>query len=355
VRAEGRSLVSAWSAGRWGRIGSALFPRAAVLLYHRIAEVSRDPWRLCVTPQHFAQHCDVLARRQLVRPLSTLLTSLAGGRRLRRTVSITFDDGYADNLNHARPQLIRHGLPATIFVTAGAVGASREFWWDELEGLLLDNHPLPPALTLGIGGTTRHWDLGAAAAEVDIPAAVDRMWKPWEDAHPTVRHGLYRELYDLLFPLAIAERTRVLDAMGVWAGRAPAVRASHRTLTEGELSALAREAVVDVGCHTMTHPALVTLSPAAQRAEIVDARDRLAALTGRPVRSFAYPYGRRRDYDAGTVGLVREVGFTGACANFPGLARRDTDPFQVPRLQVRDWDGDTFAARLDAWLAGDVG
>ena len=49
------------------------------------------------------------------------------------------------------------------------------------------------------------------------------------------------------------------------------------------------------------------------------------------------------------------LGFVGACSNFPGLIGRSTDRFELPRFQVRDWDGDTFARRLARWRAGDVG
>jgi peptidoglycan/xylan/chitin deacetylase (PgdA/CDA1 family) len=336
-------------------VARRLRPRAAVLLYPRIAEVACDPWRLCVTPGHFAQHCEILARRKLARPLSTLVAPGAGGRQPRRAVAITFDDGYADNLIHARPQLLRHELPATVFVTAGAVGAAREFWWDELEHLLLSEHRLPPTLALQIAGVARRWELGDAAANPGVAPELARAWKPWEDTHPSVRHALYRELYDLLFPLAVAERTQVLDAIGVWAGVPSAARPSHRTLSEGELTELARHPLIDIGCHSMTHPPLATLPPPAQRAEIAQARARLEGLANQPIRSFAYPYGRRRDYDAVTVALVRELGFASACANFAGLLDPGTDPFEVPRLQVRDWDGATFGYQLDAWLAGGVG
>jgi peptidoglycan/xylan/chitin deacetylase (PgdA/CDA1 family) len=337
------------------RLASALSPRVPVLLYHRVADVARDPWRLCVTPRHFAEHCEVLARRIRARPLSTILTTLTAGGSPRRAAVITFDDGYADNLEQAHPCLARHGLPATVFVTAGAVGATREFWWDELERLLLDDRPLPSTLVLELAGVSRRWELGAAATDAAVTPEVARAWKPWEDSHPSARHALYRELYDLLFPLPTAERIVALDAIATWASATAGARPSHRTLTERELSELARDPLIEIGCHTMTHPPLATLTPAAQRDEIVQARTRLQSVAGRPIQSFAYPYGRRRDYDGGTVTLVRELGFAGACANFPGLAARGTDPFQVPRLQVRDWDGETFARQLDTWLAGDVG
>ena len=129
---------------------------------------------------------------------------------------------------------------------------------------------------------------------------------------------------------------------------------SHRTLTDVELAELASDRLVEIGCHTTSHRPLAMLDPAAQRAEIAGARARLEGIVGQPVRTFAYPYGRRRDYDADTVALVQALGFTGACSNFAGLVGGRTDRFQLPRLQVRDWDGETFARQLDAWLTGDL-
>jgi peptidoglycan/xylan/chitin deacetylase (PgdA/CDA1 family) len=330
-------------------------PGVAVLLYHRVAEVACDPWRLSVTPRHFAEHCKVLAEKGLAWPLSRIQTALEKGRLPRRAAVVTFDDGYADNLQHARPRFARHDVPVTIFVTAGAVGATREFWWDELERVLLADRTLPSTLELAVAGVVRRWELGADAARATVSPEAAQAWQPWENAHPSARHALYRELYDLLFPLPTSERLAALDALLAWAGDTPAARPSHRTLTEAELGELAGDGLVEIGCHTMSHPPLARLRPAVQRAEIAESRSQLEAIVGRPVRSFAYPYGRRCDYGAETVDLVRELAFDGACANFAGLVGRRTDRFELPRLQVQNWDGETFARRLDAWLGGDVG
>jgi hypothetical protein len=51
-----------------------------------------------------------------------------------------------------------------------------------------------------------------------------------------------------------------------------------------------------------------------------------------------------------TVGLLRESGYDCACSNFPGVIRGDTDLYQLPRIDVRDWDGDELIAFL-RWLA----
>jgi hypothetical protein len=44
--------------------------------------------------------------------------------------------------------------------------------------------------------------------------------------------------------------------------------------------------------------------------------------------------------------LVREAGFTLACSNQAGRVDRSTDRFALPRLYVRNWNGDEFAAAL---------
>ena len=198
------------------------------------------------------------------------------------------------------------------------MGATREFWWDELEHTLLGDQPLPATLELEVAGVMHHWEFSAAATEAAVSPDTARAWEPWQDTHPSTRHALYREgLPDLLLPIPAAERITALDVIGAWAGGKVVARPSHRTLTEGELAELARDRLLDIGCHTMTHPPLSTLGPAAQRAEIVEARARLEGLAGRPILTFAYPYGRRRDYDVTAVALSARARVCGRVRELP--------------------------------------
>src|SRR3712207_1498837 len=76
-----------------------------ILLYHRIAETASDPWSLCVTSRHFAEHLEVLAKQGYRMRLERLARVLDGGGLPHRAAVITFDDGYVDHLWNARPLL----------------------------------------------------------------------------------------------------------------------------------------------------------------------------------------------------------------------------------------------------------
>src|SRR6185503_8348964 len=91
--------------------------RAAILLYHRVAEDARDPFRLCVTPNEFDQQMRHLAGVYRVLTLAELQTGVDIADRPEPGVAVTFDDGYVDNLTTASPILLAHGIPATFFVT----------------------------------------------------------------------------------------------------------------------------------------------------------------------------------------------------------------------------------------------
>jgi peptidoglycan/xylan/chitin deacetylase (PgdA/CDA1 family) len=317
-------------------------------MYHGVAAVGSDPWSLFVTPQHFAEHLEVL--RQHARPtrLRRLAQSFGNVSLASRSVVVTFDDGYANNLHNARPLLERYDIPATVFLTTGYLGRACEFWWDELDRLFLQPGTLPETLELRIQGSTHQWELGEAAHYPEAACMEYRHWRAWEKA-PTSRHALYASLWQLLQPVPEDERHSLVAELLVWAGATPVARPTHRSLALQEVLALAQGNLVDVGSHTVTHPLFPALSLRMQRGEIQRGKAYLESVLGRPVTSFCYPYGA---YTAETVNLVREAGFVCACSTSPGTVGRCTDRLQLPRVCIEDWDGDELAKRLSMWFDG---
>jgi peptidoglycan/xylan/chitin deacetylase (PgdA/CDA1 family) len=327
-------------------------PGVVILAYHRVAEPTTDARLLSVTPGHFREHLEVLRRHSVPVRLSELSKVLESRRPFRRAVVVTFDDGYVDNLHVAKPLLERFDVPATVFVTTGYVGSRRRLWGDVLEDVLLRPGTLPPVLRLSIGGVVYEWRLDGAACYPEDAFVRARTWTVLQGTYPGPRQRVFHALHELLRCQPDFARRRAADALQTWAGgRAGAYDGtSSRVMSEEELVRLTADGLVEVGAHTVTHPVLATLSEARQRAEIRRSKQRLEAICGRRVTSFAYPYGSLVDYSPRTVALVREAGFERACSFFEGLVHRRTDPYQLPRCGVGDWDGDQFARRLRTWL-----
>jgi peptidoglycan/xylan/chitin deacetylase (PgdA/CDA1 family)/SAM-dependent methyltransferase len=347
VRTENFSLPRSYMIDR--SAGSQTNQQALILLYHQVAELGSDPWALTVKPRHFAEHLEVLRQHANPIRLEELTQALLGGNLLHRSVVVTFDDGYADNLYNAKPLLERYNIPATIFLTAGYIGQEDEGWWNELDRMFLQPGTLPGTLHLPVNRRIYRWDLGEATYYSPYFYQGHHSWRAWEDA-PGPRQALYRSLYDLLYPMAEDERRAVLDELLAWAGAKPVARTAHRFLSLEEAITLSRGGLIEVGAHTVTHPALSALPIASQRDEIRQSKDRLEEVMGRPVTSFAYPYGTQDDYAAETVALVREAGFACACSAVEDTVGSSTDRFQLPRVFVQDWDGEEFAKQLLRWF-----
>ena len=330
------------------RLQKLFVSKGIILMYHRVAEVDLDPWSLCVTPQHFAEHLEVLQKYCQPMGLKQLTQAQQDGNIPHRAVAVTFDDGYADNLHQAKPLLERFNIPATIFVTTGHLGQEHEFWWDELERVLLQPGRLPEKLHLILDGGSYTWELGTAVEYSQTQRACDHTIKAWE-SEPGSRLFFYYSVWQRLQPLPEGERLKALNQILAWANGESVNRSHYRSLLPKEVWMLGQGELVEVGAHTVTHPFLSAHSAVFQKNEIEQSKVDLEKLLQRPVTSFAYPYG---NYTLETVTLIREAGFTCACSTFGETVWRHSDCFQLPRFQVHNWNGKEFAKQLLRWFYG---
>ena len=306
-----------------------------ILGYHRVAETAVDPYNLCVQPGHFAQQMAVLRRQADVIDLPTLATGLQNGRLPRRAVAITFDDGYVDILQTAKPLLAAHHLPATVFAVTGVLG--QEFWWDRLARIIFGPAVLPEDLSMSICGQTFTW------AVMDPTQAVATR----RDASP--RRRLLDQLYHRLAALP-GERPFILNQLQQWAETAESIPpATSQAMTAVELRELVSDGLLTVGSHTVSHPKLTSLPPAQREAELRDSRQTLSEILGQPVTALSYPHG---DNDAATRQMAQQAGYHLACASQNGLVHKRQQPFALPRFWVPDWDGERFGRWLNSWLNG---
>jgi peptidoglycan/xylan/chitin deacetylase (PgdA/CDA1 family) len=126
------------------------------------------------------------------------------------------------------------------------------------------------------------------------------------------------------------------------AGKASAVN-TVRQLRE------AADAGVEIGCHTRHHVDFSRIhDPAVVRNEIVEAKDELEQMIGKPVRYFAFPYGMPQHLTQVAIEMVSEAGFAGFCSAYGGYNIVGRDAFHIRRIH-----GDPEFVRLRNWLGFD--
>ena len=321
--------------------------RGLILMYHRVSEEDIDPWSLRVTPQHFAEHLEVLQQHTKPMSLKELAQAHQEGNICDRAVAITFDDGYANNLHQAKPILEKYQIPATVFVATEYLTNPREFWWDELERIILQTEQLPETLSLTIGDRQHQWQLESFSNYSPEAAWQNRNLPAWS-AKSGSRLRFYYELWAKLQPLTPAQRQPLLEQIKAWANyQSPTPRLSHRPLTVEELGVIERGGTIELGGHTVSHPLLSEQPIAVQQAEIEQGKSDLERLLQHSINSFAYPFGA---YSSETSSLVEKAGFQYACSTVESSVWRKSDRYTLPRFEVQDWNKAEFERRLLSWL-----
>ena len=295
-----------------------------ILCYHRIAEDVDDPFHLRVHPDNFAAHLEEIARWREPSTLSDLSVS---SRRPR--VVVTFDDGYRDNLDVALPIAEAKGIPITVFITSGMLGDRNGFWWDRLAALLRARPTGTSEFSIAVGGSSVGVPIGGRNLESDLRVVR--------------RH---------LLPLPIQEIERVLDTVSLQWSVASTVSPQALPLTREEFRQLAAAELVTIGAHTVDHVRLGDRSSEEQVKTIAASKKELEQLLDRRICHFAYPFGRRDDFDDGTVDAVRLANFETACTTLPGNANPSTDRYRLPRRLVMNWGRGRFRAQLQRWRLG---
>jgi peptidoglycan/xylan/chitin deacetylase (PgdA/CDA1 family) len=293
-------------AGLVDRLERRMIGGLTILTYHRVLPAPRCRSyllrSLAMPVEAFEAQVRSLARRCEVLPVAEALARHAERPAATRPlVSLTFDDGYRDNAEHAAGVLEEHGVRGTFFITAGLIADARTPWFDlaAISWEALGPHAFADAAAAACVA------LVGAPAPATLPAAMR-----------------------LLKALPPAERASVVAGVSAVAG----ARADHADalMTVEQVRALAR-AGHEVGSHSMTHPLLPQCSGADLRQELAGSRSLIASWLGAPPAGFCYPNG---DVDDRVAGAARDAGYAYACTTAPGINQPGSDPLRLRRVDV---------------------
>jgi peptidoglycan/xylan/chitin deacetylase (PgdA/CDA1 family) len=287
-------------------------PRLRVVLYHHLADYASSlVERLAVTttPDVFEAHMQRIARDYQVVSLDDVLA----GELPRRALLITFDDGYRSIAEVALPILRRLGLPSVFFVTGECL---------RRDSLPLDNLLSHLSGSIGIDG---------------VGAALDPNAQ---------RVDTFPQILDLVAAMPYERRTAVGEELARrFDVNAADLRAESGLFLDPEdLAGLAAYGC-EVANHSRTHVFCRTIvDETSAHTELVEHARQLESFTGRSVRAFSYPYGRRADATPLVERVLRESGHeatflsesrphtTGPCGRLWNRVSLDGGPASAWRL-----------------------
>ena len=298
-----------------------------ILLYHRIGVDRFDPWAMTISADNFAEQMKWLAKHRSVLPLLDFAEAHRRNALPADAVAITFDDGYACNALIAAPILKEMGLPATVFLSAEPIERGGEFWWDELQRIVMDF----PGDQLNLAGKK---------VELGVQGQDDSNWSP--GAQPrTARQRAFMTLWSQLQRATAEDRDAWMSELREQAGQSGPVDPLKRPMTADE--ARSASSILDFGSHALTHSSLPSLSSSAKAREILESRIRVEALAGARPTCFAYPFG---DADSECESLVEEAGFDCACVTGERAVTSNSRLYALPRKGVGNFGSEGLARLL---------
>lgn len=243
-------------------------------------------------------------------PLDALKERLEGAGGGKRFAVLTFDDGYFDTRDYALPILKRHDAPFTVFVTPGLAERTTPLWWLDLEDVVRARETI----------------------EVQLPSG--RFVHPTRT--PDDQRAGFRRLYWALRDLPETTMREVVATMAADAGIDTLARVERLCMDWSALRDFARESLVTIGAHSLTHPRLKTLSDEASQAEIAESKARIEKEIGKEVKHFAYPVGDTASAGIREFAFARAAGFETGVTTRPGVIFPEHAPhlLALPRISV---------------------
>jgi peptidoglycan/xylan/chitin deacetylase (PgdA/CDA1 family) len=286
--------------------------RLTIVMYHSVVRAMPRARDGCVVGQKaFGRQMRYLKKNFEVLNLTEALERLRECRTpLRPLAAVTFDDGYQTVHDVAWPILREASLPASVFLNTGFVGTSDTVWFGRLYHAVAET-PLPWLDWMGC-----RWDLTGSEAKSACGA------------------GLQRRLKGLQTGDLAEELRKIILALQGDPDRSIAPDSPFRFLDVKSIEAMAATGLIEFGAHTRTHTILTRLAPGERADEIRRSIREVEQLTGRPCKSFAYPNGRRQDYDGQCIEILQSLGVKAAVTTEEGANDCSTPPLELKRYGI---------------------
>jgi peptidoglycan/xylan/chitin deacetylase (PgdA/CDA1 family) len=254
---------------------------AQILVYHRVND-ENDPIFPGVPVRAFAEQMQYVAEHYTVCSLDETVERLRADDVPDNLLTITFDDGYRDNYTNAFPLLNRLGLRATIFLATDAIDSGRILWHDRV----------------------------FSALRATRAKALDNLFcggRSYPLRTPGEKRRALIEVLKFLWSLDDRDRSLWVEKLTQQLGVEEASGCNGLMLGWDHIRTMS-EHHIGFGAHTVTHPILSKLDVGRAKREICESKEIIESNLKLPVKHFAYPVGRREDFNEDVKNELRDAG-----------------------------------------------
>jgi len=288
-----------------------------IIGYHRVLE-EQDGCFPAVNNDTFRREMQYLKNRYNIISLKEAAEALKSHRKLPDyTAVITFDDGYRDIYVHAFPVLKDLKIPATVFFTADYIDNKEIPWWDII-GLIFNSRK------------KELFDHVKSALNIHARRK-SRLLDHLKTVPDEQRAGLIHELKTRFDAESLSEKCADPLMMR---------RDEIREMQQGNIS---------IGSHTLSHPVLSRVPEEQALREISGSKKILEHELGCEVPYFAYPVGRKADYNEDTKRLVSGE-YECAVTTVRGLNSVNGDLYELKRVLIGTFSFRWFKSEISGFF-----
>lgn len=223
----------------------------------------------------------------------------------KKTIAITFDDGYLNNFTVALPILKKHHVPATFYIISESLVNPVFYVWPDVIDLIQKHTKEDIVLSFG---TFKFPSFYCDALQTNL---VNLMKKSGEK-----REAYLNEIKEK-YPAYLTEAKKHPELI--------------KLVSKNELTLFANETLIEYGSHTHLHYCLEHLNTALSYSELTQSKKIIEDTINKPVISLAFPDG---SYNKETVVLSKQTGYENVVAVSYKLNEANKDPFILSRFTI---------------------
>ena len=268
--------------------------KKVILCYHRIVEneykfTNYSPNNnLAVTKYNFEQQILKLKSHYTFVSMNEYLETNTLHNK-SNLMTITFDDGYKDNLINALPILVKHNIPATIFYCTKFLNKDGWLWWYEL-WTFIENKSY---CEFTFADKKFNYKINTIASKNACFFSVGELIKNMSYLN---QKSFFNDI------LKIKNLTDYSNLM----------------LNYEDLILLSNSKLIEIGSHGINHQNMNILNDNELISEIKNSKSILEKILNKQVLHFAYPYGGFNDFNDKSSFLIKKFGYKSAVTTLRG-------------------------------------